>query len=117
MKTRTVSWIAALILSCPLIAAEPPRVVIRPPDTGEALVNPGLGWTLHFYSNLIENYGSRLTPSDTLEDWPGLSVIYLRVPWSFLEPQEGKFNWPLAGHDGQRRYKVGQLRLAPPSAR
>jgi hypothetical protein len=108
MKTRTVSWIAALILSCPLIAAEPPRVEIRPPDTGEALVNPGMGWTLHFYSNLIENYGSRLAPSDTLEDWPGLSVIYLRVPWSFLEPQEGKFNWPLFDTPAQRWIAKGK---------
>ena len=39
------------------------------------LINPGMGWTLHFYSNAIENYGSKLEPSDTLDDWPGLSTI------------------------------------------
>lgn len=44
---------------------------IHPTDIGEALVNPGMGWTLHFYSNFIENYGSKLEPSDTLDDWPG----------------------------------------------
>ncbi len=83
-------------------AAEPARVRVQPEDTGEALINPGMGWTLHFYSNYIENYGSKLELSDALEDWPGLSVIYLRVPWSFLEPQEGVYNWSLFDTPAQR---------------
>ena len=83
-------------------AADGERVVVRPQDTGAALVNPGMGWTLHFYSNLIGNYGSKLAPSDTLDDWPGLSTIYLRVPWSFLEPREGEFNWALFDTPAQR---------------
>jgi len=82
--------------------SQPERVVVHPEDTGAALVNPGMGWTFHFYSNFIENYGSKLEPSDTLEDWPGLSVIYLRVPWSFLEPREGEFNWALLDTPAQR---------------
>ena len=81
---------------------------VHPPDTGEALVNPGMGWTLQFYSNLIENYGSKLEPSDTLDDWPGLSVIYLRVPWSFLEPREGEFNWSLLDTPAQRWMAKGK---------
>jgi len=63
---------------------------------------------LHFYSNLIENYGSKLAPSDTLDDWPGLSVIYLRVPWSFLEPREGEFNWALFDTPAQRWIAKGK---------
>lgn len=78
------------------------EIVVRPEDDGRALVNPGMGWTLHFYSNIIANYGSKLAPRDTLEDWPGLSVIYLRVPWSFLEPREGEFNWALLDTPTQR---------------
>ena len=88
--------------------ADTKRVVVQPKDTGEALVNPGMGWTLHFYSNLIENYGSKLEPSDTLDDWPGLSVIYLRVPWSFLEPKEGEFNWSLFDTPAQRWIAKGK---------
>ena len=84
------------------IPAGEPEVTVRPVDMGEALVNPGMGWTFHFYSNMIRNYGSRLEPSDTLDDWPGLSVIYLRVPWSFLEPEEGQFNWSLLDTPAQR---------------
>ena len=78
------------------------QIVVHPTDTGVALVNPGMGWTFHFYSNLIENYGSKLEASDTLDDWPGLAVIYLRVPWSFLEPREGEFNWALLDTPAQR---------------
>ena len=44
---------------------------------------------MHFYSNVARNYGSKLEPSDTLEDFPGVSTVYLRLPWSYLEPQEG----------------------------
>ena len=71
-------------------------------------MNPGMGWTLHFYSNFIENYGSKLEPSDTIEDWPGLSVIYLRVPWSYLEPKEGEFNWSLFDTPAQRWIAKGK---------
>ncbi|MBN2291597.1 MAG: DUF4832 domain-containing protein [Pirellulales bacterium] len=77
-------------------------------DNGAALVNPGMGWTLHYYSNIITNYGSRLAPSDTLDDFPGLSVIYLRVPWSFLEPEEGKFDWSLLDTPAQRWIDKGK---------
>jgi hypothetical protein len=84
------------------------QVVVRPPDTGEALVNRGMGWTLHFYSNYIENYGSKLEPSDTLDDWPGFSTVFLRVPWSFLEPAEGQFNWSLFDTPAQRWIAKGQ---------
>ena len=97
-----------LLLTWVAIAAVAGEVRIRPGDTGEALCNPSMGWTLHFYSNFIENYGSRLDPSDTLDDWPGLSTIYLRVPWSFLEPAEGEFNWSLFDTPAQRWVAKGK---------
>lgn len=96
MGFMTVLFVAAVAPT----AAELVRV--HPQDTGEALVNPQMGWTMHFYSNYIENYGSKLAPSDTLDDWPGLSAAYLRVPWSFLEPEEGRFNWALLDTPAQR---------------
>ena len=102
MKPHSLRFITLALLLCSLATAGEPRVTIRPPDTGEPLANPGMGWTLHFYSNFIENYGSKLEPSDTLDDWPGLSVVYLRVPWSFLEPKEGVFNWSLFDTPAQR---------------
>jgi hypothetical protein len=107
--TRSRLAVVALTLALGLVTSFGAElVVVRPDDTGEALVNPGMGWTLHFYSNLIENYGSKLEPSETLDDWPGLSVIYLRVPWAYLEPQEGQFNWSLLDTPAQRWIAKGK---------
>jgi hypothetical protein len=79
-----------------------------PADNKKALVNPNMGWTMHYYSNIITNYGSKLEPSDTLDDFPGLATVYLRVPWSFLEPEEGKFNWELLDTPAQRWIEKGK---------
>ena len=49
-------------------AGAAPAAVVRPPDNGEILVNPGMGWVLHHYDNSLEHYGSRLAPSDTVDD-------------------------------------------------
>jgi hypothetical protein len=109
MKTRAsflLPVLAAALL--PLTAAAqsnppaPERIVVKPADTGEALVNPDMGWTLMFYSNVPQNYGSKLEPSDTVDQWPGLSVVYLRIPWAFIEPEEGQFNWALLDTPAQR---------------
>ena len=83
-------------------------VTIQPADTGAALINPDMGWTMHFYSNIPTNYGSKLEPSDTVDDFPGLSTVYLRVPWSMIEPEEGKFNWALLDTPAQRWISKGK---------
>ena len=88
------------------VAAE--RITVRPGDSGAALVNPDMGWTLHFYSNIPANYGSKLDPADTLDDFPGLSTVYLRVPWAYLEPAEGRFNWALFDTPAQRWIAKGK---------
>ncbi len=77
-------------------------------DNSKALVNPMMGWTMHFYSNLLTNYGSKLEPEDTVDDFPGLSTVYLRVPWSFIEPEEGKYNWELLDTPAQRWIQEGK---------
>lgn len=62
-------------------------------DTVTVLKNPHKGWYIHYYDNGIERYGASLQPGDLLEDFPGLHHVYLRLAWSFLEPEEGVFNW------------------------
>ena len=89
-----------------VILAETTTVV--PEDTGEAMVNPMMGWTMHFYSNIPTNYGSKLAPSDTLDDFPGLSTVYLRIPWAYLEPEEGRFNWAIVDTPAQRWIDKGK---------
>ena len=97
-------------IACALVAlavataasAQAPTVVARPADHGRALINPGMGLTLHFYSNVPGNYGSRLEPSDALAWFPGCSVVYLRIPWAYLEPEEGVYNWAAFDTPAQR---------------
>jgi hypothetical protein len=79
-----------------------------PQDHGKALINPGMGWTMHFYSNVPWNYGSKLTPSDTVDYFPGLSTVYLRLPWAFIEPEEGRFNWEILDTPAQRWIEKGK---------
>ncbi len=109
--TRSLSLLLLLAtLRAP--AAEPAtnqlEITVRPADTGQALVNPDMGWVLYFYSNIPENYGSKLEPADTVEEFPGLAAVYLRVPWAFLEPEEGRFNWALFDTPAQRWIAKGK---------
>ncbi|MDO5308571.1 MAG: DUF4832 domain-containing protein [Planctomycetia bacterium] len=84
------------------------QVVIEFQDNGQALINPKMGWTMHFYSNIPSNYGSRLAPSDSLEWFEGCSTVYLRLPWAYLEPEEGVFNWAIVDTPAQRWISKGK---------
>ncbi len=55
--------------------------------------NPDKGWYVHYYDNGLTRYCADLDPSDTLDDFPMMDHAYLRLAWSYLEPEEGKFNW------------------------
>jgi hypothetical protein len=92
----------ALLLSWSFGAPAVETKTVQLEDTGAALINPGMGFTMHYYSNVPKNYGSELAPSDTLDYFPGASVAYLRVPWAYLEPEEGKFNWAMLDTPAQR---------------
>ncbi len=78
------------------------RITVRPADTGAALMNPGMGWVFHHYDNGIKRYGLELAASDTVDEFPGGSVIYLRLAWSYLEPEERRFNWSVVDTPAQR---------------
>ena len=84
------------------------RYVVHPVDTGMALENPGMGWVLHYYDNGLDCYGSKLAPADTLEDFPGITVIYLRLAWGYLEPEEGRYNWEIIDTPAQRWISRGK---------
>ena len=98
---RLLAPIAVILVSMTAPAA-PEEVVVRPPDTGAALVNPMMGWTLYYYSNIPTNYGSKLASTDTVDDFPGLSSVYFRLPWAYIEPQEGVFDWSIVDGPAQR---------------
>ena len=98
----------ALLLraTLPVLAAStagaPTNLVVHPADNGEALLNPGMGWVLHYYDNSLSVYGNREEPNDTLQDFPGLSVAYFRLAWNYLEPEKDKFNWSIVDGPAQR---------------
>lgn len=99
--------IIAIVFSFLLLIALPAnaennRIEVHPTDDGRALVNPQMGWMLYFYDDSLDCYGNKLPPSDTLDDFPGLSCIYLRLPWSYIEPEEGKFRWSVVDTPAQR---------------
>jgi hypothetical protein len=100
MKTKALLILGLVCTALGVTAQD--RVTVRPADDGRVLVNPGMGWTMHFYSNVPKNYGSQLEPSDTLSWFPGCSVAYLRIPWAYLEPEEGVFNWAILDTPAQR---------------
>jgi len=62
-------------------------------DSDIVCKNPHKGWEFHFFDNGITKYGNRMKPGDYLKNFPGLANIYLRLAWSYLEPEEGKYNW------------------------
>ena len=68
---------------------------VRPKANDGALINPNMGLVYYQYSNRLWCYGSQTKMGDTLDWFPGASVIYMRVPWCELEPEEGRFRWDL----------------------
>ena len=81
---------------------------VRPADSGAALENPGMGWVFHHYDNSISGYGPVLGPEYNGSEFPGLTVCYLRLAWSHLEPEEGKFNWAILDEPIRRYGAAGK---------
>ena len=96
--------IVALAIACFTVFAH--GAVVRPVDDGRPLSNPGMGFTMQYYSNL-PFYGDRLDPADTLEWFPSANVCYLRLPWCKLEPEEGVFNGSALDTPAQRWLRRG----------
>jgi len=107
MNLSTLALGVALAL-CMCAANAQSITTVKPADTGAALVNPDMGWVVYFYSNVPTNYGSQLEPSDTVDDFPGASTVFLRIPWSMVEPEEGKFNWAILDTPAQRWIAKGK---------
>lgn len=82
----TMSVFAALVAGA---------AVVKPKATDEVLCNPGMGFVHFYYSSRIWAYGAQTEPGDTLDWMPGTTVIYMRLPWSYIEPEEGVYRWDL----------------------
>ncbi|MGL4631928.1 MAG: DUF4832 domain-containing protein [Leadbetterella sp.] len=61
-------------------------------DYNRVLSNPDKGWYHHFYDNGNNRYMDK-GDDKQISNFPNLHHLYLRLPWSYLEPKEGQFNW------------------------
>ena len=93
---------------CVAVSAEPVRTTVRPADNGAILENPSMGWVFHHFDNSIHEYGPSLGPTYAGEGWPGLTVAYLRLAWSYLEPEDGAFDWSLVDEVAERYIRAGR---------
>jgi hypothetical protein len=60
-------------------------------DDRTPLANPHKGWYHHFPDNHPDKY--RIARDADLLQIPGMDHLYFRLAWSYLEPQEGRFDW------------------------
>ena len=60
-------------------------------DTVRVLKNPHKGWYHHLLDNGINKYA--IKDDSVFASFPEMDHLYLRLCWSYLEPQEGKFDW------------------------
>jgi hypothetical protein len=60
-------------------------------DTLRVLKNPHKGWYHHLLDNGTELY--RIRNDSVFASFPGMDHLYLRLAWSYLEPEEGKYDW------------------------
>ena len=107
-RLGVVAGLIALVIAAVPARAQSGRTVVRPADTGAALINPGMGWMFHHYDNDIRHYTVDLAPSDTVDEFPGVSSVYIRLAWSYLEPEEGKFDWPIVDTPMQKWIAAGK---------
>ena len=82
-------------------------VTVTPQDTGDVLINPGMGLVHYHYSNRLWAYGINSKPGD-VDPLPGTSVVYLRVLWSDIEPMEGEFRWDVFDSVAQNWIRAGK---------
>jgi hypothetical protein len=73
--------------------AAPTATDLRPLwDEARVLRNPHKGWYHHQYDGSTKIYPAVV---EDLKTFPGMDHVYLRLPWSALEPAEGQFEWRL----------------------
>jgi hypothetical protein len=62
-------------------------------DDKVALENPHKGWYHHYPDNGLTKY--KIARDVDLLEFPGMDHVYVRLAWSYLEPEEGRFNWDI----------------------
>jgi hypothetical protein len=126
-RTLRLGLLALLALLGEGAAAQEVRVV-RPVETDEVLVNPGMGFmTFQRFNGDALNEGAGWTEGRPIvhQDWdgdltnvdhPATSLAYFRVNWRFVEPQPGRYAWDMIDRALATAASRGQsliLRVSP----
>ena len=68
-----------------------------------------MGWVLHHYDNSLGQLRLEARALRHARRLPRLStVVYLRLAWSYLEPEEGRFDWSVVDTPAQRWIAQGK---------
>jgi len=115
-----------ILAAAPALAQQ--VVTVRPKEIDDVLVNPGIGFmTFQRFNGDDLNEGLKWTEGyqiayqpfrGTLENrnHPPTSIAYFRIYWKFVEPEQGKYNWPMidkALGTARERSQTLMLRIAP----
>ena len=99
MKRNVLLFYMAVLLVLPLQAQ---TVVEFTPDTETVLKNPLNGWVMYLGRRWDENFWTNTQPQyDAMPTSEGTVVrvsdyantAYVRMHWSMLEPEEGRYEW------------------------
>ena len=127
-KPCYVAFLLLFFLVCIHAQEKPVSIKKYPKEIFDVLNNPGIGFTtfqrfngddLNPGKGWTEGYPIEYQPFDgdlTNKDHPQTSIAYFRVYWKFLEPEAGKYNWPMIDKALRTAAERGQtlmLRVAP----
>jgi len=128
MKKIFSIFIFISLFGCLYAQTEPAKVTVYPKEIFDVLNNPGIGFTTFQRFN-----GDELNPGTgwteglpivyqefngdlTNKNHPQTTIAYFRVDWAFLEPEAGKYNWPMIDKALRTAAERGQtlmFRVAP----
>ncbi|MEG2380716.1 MAG: DUF4832 domain-containing protein, partial [Oscillospiraceae bacterium] len=83
-------------------------VVTNFSDNKKALVNPNMGLFSYYLDNGVTGYDVHYDNDDYFEDIEGLSNIYIRVPWSVVEPEKDVYDFSIIDGIIQKFSKKGK---------
>ena len=129
MKKSVNFLIAFYVLSAMVVNVSAQNTnTVRFKETDEVLTNPGIGFmTFQRFNGDDLNEGIGWTEGKPIEyqnfdgnlenkDHPMTSIAYFRIYWRYLEPELGKYNWPMidmALKTAHERRQTLLLRIAP----
>ena len=129
MKKFFISFTVIFLAGFVAFAQDRPTPVkVYPKEIYDVLNNPGIGFTtFQRFNGDTLNAGIRWTEGFPIEyqtfdgdltnkNHPQTTIAYFRIYWRFLEPEQGKYNWPIIDKALRTAAERGQtlmFRVAP----